>query len=519
MVHPARPLRIAVLMFQHETVTFLPNDTTREDFIYAGSPAGGEALLGSAPASYIGGFVKVAREHAGVELVGIESPLFPKTGTGSGWITTDAFEHFVGRMITGLRAEGPFDGAYLSLHGAAAVRGVARPEAEIARRVRAELGPSARIAATMDPHANEDAAFLEQADLCFCVKYFPHYDERLQGERAARTLIRALRGDYSPVNVTVKVPILTPTVMQWTGAAPWSQLVDRALTWEARRADLHVNVMFSFPWADVPDVGMTVQATTNGDEALARAVAADVAAFAWARRSELARAAEVLTVAEGVTRARAAVAAGASPVVLADHSDRSGAATWVLAELIARDAPRALIATIADAETIAQLLARGAQPGDPVDIAVGGRLDPSAGLPSRIVGRVHAIHRNIDPFAIQGAARKGATTTWISLAFGTGSMVVLSPNLAQIIEPAGLAALGLDPAGFDVIALKSRVHFRRGFADTGFAPTVLVVEPDEPFLGTTRLDALPYRHVDIARFYPFGDPAFDPTAGIVARQG
>jgi hypothetical protein len=41
----SRPIRIAVLHFSHETVTFLKNDTTREDFIYPGSPARGEALL------------------------------------------------------------------------------------------------------------------------------------------------------------------------------------------------------------------------------------------------------------------------------------------------------------------------------------------------------------------------------------------------------------------------------------------------------------------------------------------
>ena len=55
-------MRIAVLHFSHETVTFLPNDTTLEDFIYPGSPVGGEALLQSEPKSYIGGFVQVARE-------------------------------------------------------------------------------------------------------------------------------------------------------------------------------------------------------------------------------------------------------------------------------------------------------------------------------------------------------------------------------------------------------------------------------------------------------------------------
>ena len=92
-------IRIAVLNFVHETVTFLPNDTTLDDFVHDGSPARGEALLAWEPRSYMGGFVKVVREHAGVELVGIESPLWPRTGTGSGWITREAYEHFLGRMI------------------------------------------------------------------------------------------------------------------------------------------------------------------------------------------------------------------------------------------------------------------------------------------------------------------------------------------------------------------------------------------------------------------------------------
>ena len=67
-----QPIRIAVLNFAHETVTFLPNDTTLADFVYQGSPARGEALLAWEPRSYMGGFVKVAREQAGVEFVGLE---------------------------------------------------------------------------------------------------------------------------------------------------------------------------------------------------------------------------------------------------------------------------------------------------------------------------------------------------------------------------------------------------------------------------------------------------------------
>ena len=320
----------------------------------------------------MGGFVKVAREFPGVELIGIESPLFPKTGTGSGWITQDAYETFAGTMLTALASGGPFDGVYLCLHGAMGVRGVPRPEAELARRVRTVVGRSAFIAGTFDPHGNEDEAFLSHADLAFTGKYFPHYDSYLQGERAARTLVRAVRGDYRPAHATMRVPIISPTVVQWTGASPWMDLVQRALTWEAREPDAYVNVFFGFPWSDVPDAGMTIQAITNGNQPLADTIAKDMARFAWRQRDALLHAGKVHTVADGVALAKQAITAGATPVVLADHSDRSGYATWLLQEIIAQDLSRVLIATVADQKVIATLKANGVKPGDAFDMDVGG---------------------------------------------------------------------------------------------------------------------------------------------------
>jgi microcystin degradation protein MlrC len=489
------PARIAVLMFAHETVTVLKNDTTRDDFVYKGSPARGEALLAFDPRSYMGGFVKVAREYDGVELVGIESPLWPKTGTGSGWITEDAYEHFLGRQIAELKAGGKWDGVYLSLHGAMGVRGVPKPEADIARRVRAVVAREALIAGTFDPHGNEDEEFLAAADMAFCVKYFPHYDSHLQGERAARMLVRAIRGDYKPATVTVKVPIISPTVLQWTGASPWMDLVQRALTWEAREPDLYINVFFGFPFADVPDVGMTVQVMSNGKPELARQAADDVAAWAWRRREALLNTATVHPIPEGVKLAREAVTRGATPVVLADHSDRSGSATWLLREIIKQDLEGVLVATIADAKLSDALKANGVKAGDAFDYDVGGLVDESAGKPVRIKGTVTG--------AVEGYGQ-----LWVVVKFGRGNVLVLSRYLVQVQEPLPLNALGFDVASFKAIAIKSRVHFRRGFDDSGFAKTILLVEPVEPFLGTVRLDGLPYKNVDLKKFYPYGDVSF-----------
>ena len=33
-------------------------------------------------------------------------------------------------------------------------------------------------------------------------------------------------------------------------------------------------------------------------------------------------------------------------------------------------------------------------------------------------------------------------------------------------------------------------------------------EPEQPFLGTTRLDELSYENVDLMQCYPYGNPAF-----------
>ena len=185
----------------------------------------------------------------------------------------------------------------------------------------------------------------------------------------------------------------------------------------------------------------------------------------------------------------------ATPVVLADHSDRSGSATWLLREIVAQDLSNTLIATIADSRVTAKLKAMGAREGDAFDMDVGGLVDESAGEPVRIQGSIIRAGEAYGQF-------------WASIQFGRGNVLILSTYLTQIMEPFSLKALGLDIGAFEVMAIKSRVHFRRGFDDNGFAKTILLVEPSEPFLGTVRLDKLPYENVDLTQYYPYGNPAF-----------
>jgi len=240
---------------------------------------------------------------------------------------------------------------------------------------------------------------------------------------------------------------------------------------------------------------MTVQVLTNGKPELARTVARDMAQAIWRQREALLSKTKVHEIAQGVVLAKHAVGQRATPVVLADHSDRSGSATFLLREIVAQNLSNTLIATLTDAKATAAVKASGAKAGDAFDMAVGGLVDESAGEPARIQGTILNV-------------AEGHGQVWVVVRFGHNNVLILSTFLVQIIEPFSLKELGLDIATFDVFAIKSRVHFRRGFDDNGFARTILLVEPAEPFLGTTRLEGLPYENVDLKKFYPFGSPAF-----------
>lgn len=55
------------------------------------------------------------------------------------------------------------------------------------------------------------------------------------------------------------------------------------------------------------------------------------------------------------------------------------------------------------------------------------------------------------------------------LHFGKNNRVILTPTLRQVTSTAIFAPLGIDFEGLDIIVLKSRVHFRSGYHETGIA--------------------------------------------------
>lgn len=470
-----KPIRIAVARFSHETCTFCPNPTTIEDWEYYGSPTRDIVRTNN---DYIGGFKNMCEDLGRVELVGILSPRGARGGSSGSWIDREAFEKYAAGICSDLKELCPFDGVFLSLHGAMAVTDIPKPEAELARRVRDVVG-GIPIMVTLDLHANEDHELSDAADAVFITKRYPHYDTYLQGERAARVMIQTIRGRYKPTMATRKPGIITPSVFQGTGVSPAMEIMERARRWECRHPGVYVSVAFGFAYADVPDAGATVMVVTNNDQELADRIADDMSDYIW-RVREVFAGKKLPKAKEGVTMAIQAAKAGKTPVVIADHSDRTGGSTHILEELIRQGAKNFCIATLRDEKAIAEIQKR-AEPGSPVSIEVGGWTDKFAGNPVRIDGKVEFL---------RDYRQRG---TVVVLIFGENNRVILTPVLTQVTTPDFLKPLGIKIEDVDIIVLKSRVHFRRGFYETGLAGAIF--EVDAPGWGPADLSALPYENI------------------------
>ncbi len=467
-------LRIAVATFSHETCTFCPDPTTIEDWEYYGPPT---RDIIKADRGYIGGFKTACEEYGDVELVGILSPRGARGGSSGSWITREAFDKYAGLIVEDLKKQGPFDGVYLALHGAMAVAGILKPEAELARRVRMAVG-HIPIMVTFDLHANEDEEIAEAADAVFIIKRYPHYDTTLTGETAARVMIQTLRGRYKPVMAVRKPGVITPSVFQGTGTSPAMEIMERARIRECEHPGTYVSVAFGFAYADVPDAGATVIVVTNNDQVLAEKIADDMSDYIWRLRHVFAGK-KLPKTEEGVAMAIAAANQGKTPVLVADHSDRTGGSTHVLEELICQGARNFCMATLRDEKALEKIKANH-KTGDFVSIAVGGWTDKFAGKPVKIDGKIEFL------------GQVGRETVAVIL-FGDNNRLILTPQLMQVTDTRIFEALGVDARAFDIVVLKSRVHFRRGFADAGLAGTI--IEVDAPGWGPADLTTLPYQNI------------------------
>ncbi len=487
-------MRIAIAGFSDETCTFCKEPTTVDRF----EPATrrGEKILEAhrGIATYINGYLRVL-ESEGVEVV----PLVDATKTSGGfssWLTTDCFDKYANEIADRIKAAKDLDGVLLSLHGALAVTGVPRPEAEIVRRAKLAAG-DIPIMVTLDLHANEDEELCKVADGVFVLKTYPHVDSEETGMIAARCMVRTVRGEFVPTIACRKPRILSASIYQASGYHPMKDIYDRCREWEAKPGVYCVSVAPGYAYADVVDAGMSVFVVTDNDQDLAERIAQDVSDFAWSLKESFA--APLPGAKEAAELAIGLVAQGKGPVVIADGADRIGDSTHMLKELLGHSVGNWAIPGITDPKA-AREVESSAKVGDTVTVSIGGWYDEFSGNPVEVTGKVE--YMGYPTYRLVGPMGKGARireSLVVSLDLGDNRHVVVSEKMRGANDSAGFTALDIDYTTLDIIVLKDRVH-HRAFWDSVAKVDIRTSVPGQ---GPADLSLLRYDNVP-EDLYPVG---------------
>jgi len=274
-------LNLFLAMMSHETNTFSNVPTDRAQFEAHDLRYGGEIIeTYRGTGTCLGGMIEAA-ERCGAMLL----PSVAAAASPAGLVTRDIYQHVKDRLLSDLAVAGRLDGVLLDLHGAMVVEGVDDGEGDLLRAVRATVG-AVPIAVTLDFHANLTRAMVETATLLHGYKTYPHVDMDARGREAAARLADVVAGRIRPTVAYRQPPMLPPIAGQLTARGPMRRLYDMADAMERRPGVLSISVFAGFPLADIHDAGLSIYVATDHDQALADALADELAAAAWALRRE-----------------------------------------------------------------------------------------------------------------------------------------------------------------------------------------------------------------------------------------
>lgn len=443
-------MRIATLGISHEANTFSTIPADLDQWQRSGILLETDIVAQYANAeATISGFLGLGNDDPHVDVV----PLLFSRVTPMGPITSEAFEHLLGKMLNLLESRGPWDGVLLALHGAAVSTEYPDADGEIIRRVRELLGSKVLIGVTLDMHANISEQMHENVDIMTVYQTNPHVDARKQAQRAGQLLLQAHRNTVRPASALEMIPIAANILRQGTSDFPMNELLSAAQQEELKPGVLSVNVVEGYPYADVREMGMSILAITDDNEPLARQITQRLAALAWERREHYDGIGS--SIEEALHRA---ANSDEHPVVLLDTGDNVGAgstgdSTHLLAAAQRIGIPE-LFCSISDPEAVQSCIRAGV--GSEVELNVGGKTDTLHGEPVRVRGIVRLLSDGKweDPGATHGGFRFFDTGKTALLRTDDDHNLVLTSNPQGNVSLQQLRALGLEPRNQHVIIAK-----------------------------------------------------------------
>jgi len=478
-------MRIFVAGFQHETNTFAPSRADWPAFESGSAfPAYsvGEAMLERlGPTSLpMGGFVREARRRGWT--------LLPSAWAGaspSAHVTREAFERIAAQIVADA-GRGGFDAVYLDLHGAAVAEHADDAEGELLQRLRAVIGPTMPVVASLDLHANVTRRMLQHASALSAYRTYPHVDGADTGARCAALLAELWVHGRAWHTHQVRVPFLLPLNAQCTMMDPARGVYQRLGELD-ERSGVRLSFAMGFPAADFDECGPVVFGHGADAEAVHKAVQRVANEVMELRRDW---ALDLLSPAEAVQRALALSDRSDKPVVIADTQDNPGAGadsntTGMLHALRAAGAGRRFPGRVALGllyDPAAARIAHDAGIGAEIDLSVGKAVRCFDGQLSDppVHGRFKVLSLSDGVVPMHGPMTAGGTAH-LGLSAGVeieGIRVNLVSGQCQMLDLDLFRFLGVEPEAMKLLVNKSSVHFRAAF--TPIASHILVAVAPGP---------------------------------------
>ena len=444
-------MRLFAASLATETNTFSPIPTSRASFEQAFyAPAGrhpDEPKLCSAP-------LLAARRRAAAEgFTLIEGSCF--WAEPSGTLARRDYEAMRDEILGQLEAAMPLEGVLMGFHGALVAEGYDDAEGDMLERIRAIAGPQCVIGCEYDLHCHLTEKRVRLADLAVLFKEYPHTDFMERAEELLTLVLRTVRGEIKPV-----ASLYDPRMWAFypTTTEPMRSFVDRIKAREGKDSVLSISIGHGFMHADVPDMGSRVLVYTDRRKAEGDALAVALGKELWTNRGKWSQ--RALPLEEGIERV---LAHDRGAAILSEPTDNAGGGsasdnTLTLHALRRLGANNVAVAPVWDpvAVSFCHLAGQGAR----IPLRLGGKACAESGSP--VDAHVEVIGLAKDTWQSFGAARVPLGDA-AAVRIDGGIDVVLIASRTQALGRELFTHLGLDPAGYRALILKSAQHFASAF--------------------------------------------------------
>jgi microcystin degradation protein MlrC len=420
----------------------------------------------------------------------------------AGTTVRSAYESLRDELLARLQQTMPVDIVFLMLHGAMVAEGYDDCETDIIQRVRAIVGPAAKIGVELDLHCDITQESVDLADAIVLFKEYPHIDVDTRARDLFTIIADAAEGKINPTMALFDCRMLGTYL---TPFEPMRSFVDGMSALEGRDSVLSVSLAHSFPWADVPTTGAYTLVITDNQPATATQVAEMVGRKLFKLRHTVTQTPSPML---EVLDQALAVSGQSKPVVLADTADNAGGgapsdSTFILRELLQRGMTNAGVAMMWDPVVVQ--LAHAAGAGAKLQVRLGGKMGPMSGDPLDLAVTVKAVARDLwqnwpqQTGALTIACGDAACLTC------EGIDIIVNAKRTQVLGTEAFTNFGVDIQSKRLLVVKSSQHFYAAYAPIAAA----VFYAGGPGSLTRDFPAMPYRRVNTHK-YPWLD---DPFAG------